>query len=405
MESDSTNPATGGRQQSGDRELFWPNLGAVLFLALIFFLNFTARIILAPFLPVIEAELGISHTQAGFFFFLIALGYFAALMGSGFVSSRLTHRKMIVASSACVGLALLGVAFAGDLWTMRASLLALGTAAGIYIPSAIAAITALVDSRHWGKAIAIHELAPNFAFLTAPFLAEMFLRWASWRAGLALLGATSLAVSLAFARWGRGGDFPGESPASGAFRVLLSTPSFWLMLLLFGLGISSTLGIFAMLPLYLVSERRMEQSWANAMIALSRLSGPFFGFLGGWVTDKLGPRRTMGISLLFTGVATLLLGPVPTAWIVLFVFFQPMLAVWFFPAGFAALAMITPPAARNLAVSFAVPFGFVVGGGAIPTFVGIMGDAGSFAMGFAVTGGLILAGGALAFYLKLPDGR
>ena len=66
-------------------------------------------------------------------------------------------------------------------------------------------------------------------------------------------------------------------------------------------------------------------------------------------------------------------------------------------------AMITPPNAHNLAMAFTVPFGYVIGGGAIPTFIGIMGDAGSFALGFIVTGILITSGGVLALLLKLPD--
>jgi NNP family nitrate/nitrite transporter-like MFS transporter len=81
---------------------------------------------------------------------------------------------------------------------------------------------------------------------------------------------------------------------------------------------------------------------------------------------------------------------------------QPLLAVWFFPAAFAAIAMITPPSARNLAVAFSVPVGYIIGGGAIPTFIGTMGDAGSFATGFVVTGFLIAAGGLLSIGLRLP---
>jgi hypothetical protein len=46
---------------------FWPELGPVVFLAVIFFINFIARIILAPLLPAIERELEISHAQSGSF--------------------------------------------------------------------------------------------------------------------------------------------------------------------------------------------------------------------------------------------------------------------------------------------------------------------------------------------------
>jgi NNP family nitrate/nitrite transporter-like MFS transporter len=179
-------------------------------------------------------------------------------------------------------------------------------------------------------------------------------------------------------------------------------PALWLMGVLFGVGVGSTIGVYAMLPLYLVSERQMDASWANTVMAFSRSYGPILGVLGGWVSDKLGPKHTMVSSLTFTGIATFLLGPISSSWISAVVLFQPLLAVWFFPAAFAALAAITPPSARNLAVAFTVPFGYIIGGGAIPTFIGIMGDSGSFSIGFIATGALIFLSGLSALLLRLP---
>jgi len=92
----------------------------------------------------------------------------------------------------------------------------------------------------------------------------------------------------------------------------------------------------------------------------------------------------------------------PDSWLSVAVLVQPLLAVWFFPAAFAAIAAITPAHARNLAVAFSVPLGFLIGGGAIPTFIGAMGDAGSFATGLIVTGMLIAGGGLLALLLRFP---
>jgi MFS transporter, NNP family, nitrate/nitrite transporter len=388
---------------SGESKNFLTILRPVFFLVGIFLLNFTARIILSPLLPTIENELGISHGQAGFFFFLISAGYLFGLLGSGFFASRATHKRTIVVSSAGVGMALIAIALATNLATVRIGLVALGFAAGLYIPSAIAAITSVIKQEHWGKAIAVHELAPNLAFFTSPFIAEAFLTWATWRVALGSLGATSILASLIYHHYGRGGEFAGESPGSRAFGALVRTAAFWLMLILFGLGVSSTIGVYAMLPLYLVNEQAMHPSWANTVVALSRAHGPILGLLGGWVSDWLGPKRTMVVSLIFTGIATLLLGVVSGWWTSAVVLVQPLVAVWFFPAAFAALALITGPNARNLAVAFTVPFGFMIGGGAIPTLIGTMGDAGLFAMGFVVAGGLITFGGILAMLLNLPQ--
>ena len=375
----------------------------VLFLVLIFLLNFIARVILSPLLPSIEKEIAISHGQAGSLFFFMSIGYLVGLLGSGFFACRATHKLTIVISSAGVGCALVVVSFMSSLGAIRLGLLGVGLAAGLYMPSAIASITSLITQEHWGKAIAVHELAPNVAFFVAPFIAELFLGRATWRMALAVIGAASLIASVAYYRYGRGGEFRGESPASRALTTLARAPAFWLMLLLFGLGVSATIGVYAMLPLYLVSERQIDQNWANTVVALSRSYGPILGLLGGWASDRFGAKQTMIVSLTFTGVVTVLLGLAPAHWMTAVVLLQPLLAVWFFPAAFAVLAVITPAAARNLAVAFTVPFGFVIGGGAIPTLIGIMGDAGSFAIGFIVTGGLILLGGALALSLKLPN--
>ncbi|HEX9788269.1 MAG TPA: MFS transporter [Candidatus Binatia bacterium] len=386
-----------------DSRSFRTQLGPVFFLVVIFLLNFTSRIILSPLLPTIEKELAISHSQAGFLFFLSSGGYLVGLLSSGLLASRTSHRLAIVVSSAGVGLAMLTVALAANLWLMRLGLFGVGLAAGLYMPSAIATITSLVDRRHWGKAISVHELAPNVAFFISPFIAELFLQWASWRSALGVLGALSIFASVSFGQLGRGGGFPGESPMSSAFGVLMRTPAFWSMVVLFGLGVSSTVGVYAMLPLFLVTERHIEPSWANTVVAFSRSHGPFLGLLGGWASDRLGAKRTIVVSLAFTGVATLLLGVLSDPWLSAAVLLQPLLAVWFFPAAFAAIAMITPTRARNLAVAFSVPFGFLIGGGAIPTFIGAMGDAGSFATGFIITGTLIAAGSGLALRLNLPE--
>lgn len=384
---------------------FRRQLGPVAFLVLLFLVNFLSRIILSPLLPTVETELGISHSQAGFLFFLISAGYLIGLLGSGFVVSRCTHRKAITISAAGVGVALIGAALSGTFWAVGAGLMSLGIVAGLYLPSAVATITALVDQQHWGKAIAVHELAPNFAFFLSPFVAELFLRWSTWRWALAALGGVSLLLSLGYNRLGRGGDFAGASPASKSFRSLVRSASLWAMIGLFGLGVSATIGIYAMLPLYLVNERQMEQSWSNTLIALSRSYGPILGLTGGWVSDRLGPKQTMIVSLVFTGMVTLLLGVLPGRWVEGAVLFQPLLAVWFFPALFAALAVITSTSTRHLAVALTVPFGSVIGAGAIPTFIGWAGDVGSFALGFVISGAVMIMGGLLALLLKMPENK
>jgi NNP family nitrate/nitrite transporter-like MFS transporter len=375
----------------------------LLLLTSIFFINFLARIILAPLMPGVESDLAISHAEAGSLFLTISLGYFFSLLGSGFISSRLTHKQTIILSALTLGLALISTSLCSALWSMRLGVFMLGIAAGPYLPSAIATLTTLFKSRQWGRAIAIHELAPNLSFVLAPLICEAVLYWYSWRAVFKVLGIGALLLSLVFARFGRGGEFHGEPLGYASFRNLLSKPAFWVMVVLFSLGISSTLGIYAMLPLYLVTEHGLTRNWANTLIALSRVAGIGVTLAGGWATDRFGPKGVLRIVFILTGLMTIFMGLAPTSWITAAVFLQPIMAVCFFPAGLAALSLVSSSKERSIAVSLTVPLAFMVGGGVTPTLIGFIGDVNSFGSGIALVGGAILLGSFISGYLKFQD--
>jgi len=379
---------------------FVSQLGPILFLTAIFFLNFIGRIIFAPLLSSIETDLGIVHAEAGSFFLLISTGYFISLLCSGLLTCRLNHRRTIILSALSLGTALLGIALCNSLWTIRLGLFLLGLSTGIYLPSGIATLTSLVGSKHWGKAIAVHELAPNLGFVAAPLLAEGFMLWFPWRGVIIFLGISSIVSGAAFTLFGRGGAFPGQSPNFGSLKNLFSEPAFWIMGVLFCLGICATLGIYTMLPLYLVASQGLNRNRANMLVALSRIPGVFMTFMAGWLSDRIGPKLTMSGVLLITGLLTILLGTVSDAWIVVLVFLQPVIAGCFFPPGFAALSSIGPPGDRNIAVSLTIPAAFVLGGGAVPIGIGIMADAGFFDLGIALAGVLVLTGSILALFLR-----
>jgi len=379
---------------------FRSQLGPLIILTIIFYLNFLSRIILAPLLPNIEQDLNITHGEAGALFLMISLGYFPSLMGSGFVSSKFTHRTTISLSAICLGISLVLMSQCNSLRAIYISLLLLGISAGLYLPSGMASLTAIFDSGHWGKAFGVHEMGPILSFLTAPLLVEFLLSWFSWRIILILLGLTAIVVGIAFGRFSKGGNFCGEAPNLGSLKTLFAVPGFWYLLILFGLGISGTAGIYTMLPLYLVVEKGLDRSWANMLIAISRISGLGTVFLAGWAADKLGARKILTAVFLLTGLTTVLLGLADNFWLVITVILQPLLASCFFPAGFAALSLIVPSTIRNIGVSFTVPVGFIIGAGAIPMLIGTMGDTGTFSGGIVIAGVLISCGIVLSRFLK-----
>ncbi len=364
-------------------------LPVLLLLVLIFFINFTARIIFSPLMPTIEGDLNITHSDAGMLFLFISIGYFSGMLSSGFLSSFITHKKTISLSAIALGLAFLPISFSSNKWVLLTSLYLIGLTAGLYLPSGLATITSIINPNQWGKAFAIHELAPGLGFVMAPLLAEFLLHWFSWRVILLLLGMISLLLGIVNNHWGKGGNFAGKALKFGVFLTLVKQKSFLIMLIVFCVGIGGILGIYTMLPLYLVTEKGMEREMANTLVAISRIPGLAIVFAGGWATDRFGPKRTLFWILILTGLLTTALGFGEGLWTLVFVFLQPMIAVCFPPAALVALSLISPQETRHIAISITIPFAFIIGGGMVPMLIGTMGDAGLFWLGIATVGGLI----------------
>ncbi len=380
-------------------------LPILLMLTVIFFINFLSRIILGPLLPAVENDLHISHGQSGSFFIFISAGYFLGLVGSGFLSSAINHQRTIIFSCLMLSGTLVLIAVSSSFSLMNAALFLMGLATGVYLPSGVATISTCVDAQNWGKAFAVHETAPNLAFVIAPFFAIGILHWFAWRTALGVLGALALGAGCLMYLRIKGSRLRGEIPHPRAMRLLAAQPAFWIMVILFCLAISSTAGIYSMLPLYLVTDLGFTTLEANSLVALSRIPTIVIVFLAGPVIDRLGARTVMIIVFIYTGIMTAMLGMASTAWIPLVIFLQPLLSVCFFPAGFSMLSSITTPESRNLAVSLAVPIGFLAGGGGVPAIIGMLADAKLFSCGIIITGMAIFAGCFVAFQLAAEKNR
>jgi MFS transporter, NNP family, nitrate/nitrite transporter len=382
-------------------EPFRARIGMTMFLAWLFFLGFVTRVMFAPLMPAIQKDLGINHAQAGSLFLMMSLGYLMAPLCSGLISSKINHRGTLNLSAWLVGLALIPFLFVHALWPVRLLLMAIGLAAGIHLPSAIATITAEIRKADWGKALSVHQAAPPLSFISAPLIAAVLMTWFPWRVVLAILAVLALLSALGYSLSGKGGDFPGRLPSPTNVKFVLTRPSFYIMVLLFAMAMGGNAGIYAMLPLFLVTERGMDLTWANTLIGLSQLSGLVMVFVAGWLTDRIGQKATMAGVLLVGGILTIGIGALEGKALVAVIFIQPALVSSFFPGAFAALSRIAPPSLRSVTNALGPPSAFLIGGGVLPTIIGYFGETYTFSAGIMLAGAFMLTGPLLVLFLKL----
>ena len=384
-------------------ERFAAKAGSVFFIAGLFFLNFMARFVFAPLMPFLEDELHITHAQAGSLFLFISSGFAVAQFGSGFVSSRLTHRKALILSAIAVGIDLFLLGFVRSLSGICIALIILGLAAGLHIPSALATITAMVRRQDWGKAMGVHSSAPTLGLVAGPLLVAALMGFLSWRSLIIFLGAFSFFVGMAFLVFGKCGDFPGDAPSPAVLKRIIRLPSFWVILILFAMALGGSVGMFTVLPLYLITERGLDKTFANTVLGFAQISGFLAALAGGWFADRAGPKRAMAILLVAGGAANIFLGVSGDRWLLIVLFIQPALTGSFFPGAFSALSRIVPPNLRSVVASVAIPVAFLIGVGVFPALYGYLGENHSFSLGFVLTGSLMLLGPLFAFALRFVE--
>jgi NNP family nitrate/nitrite transporter-like MFS transporter len=322
----------------------------------------------------------------------MGIGFFLSQIGAAFLAGRWGYRRCVLVSVWGTAAAAAMVGLVSSMAALYLGFLLLGITGGLYVPSAIALITVLVRPQDWGKAMGIHELAPNLALISVPFLATAAVACGSWRLGFLCLAAILALPGIAYIFIGVDSHERPSPPNIHRIREIAAAPGFWHLGLLLSLAVAVETGVYAMTPLFLVNERAFSLADANQLLGLSRIPAIAMVLLSGWITDRLSPSTTVCITLGVTGAAVICLGAGPQALLVPAVVVQAGASACLFPPILSMMSRISVAENRALTLSMILAVAPVIGGGLLPAAIALAGDLGSFGAGFGGAGILITAG-------------
>ena len=388
--------ATSGHVDLSFRE----GVGPLLYVVLVSTFFFMARSAMSPLLLDVEEAFGVGHAQSSGLMVLFTVGYALTMFASGFASARLTHRRLIPFAGvvAAVGTSVLAVA--SSMLMMRVGLFIFGAGFGLFAPTGINMITTVIRREDWQRALAIHELSPHAGMILAPLLVAALRPVLPWRWVFAFLTAVFIISAIVFLLRVRAGAAYGRAPSPAAIAHLMAKPAFWLLIVFFALALSGTDGVYLLVPTFLITEAGIDPRTANAVFGVSRFMPVLSLSVAALLADRFGPRYTITVALVGSGLAVLLLG-LTGGWLrILMVFVQPAVGAIFFPAGFAAVSSLLPAESRNVGISMVLPISVVLGVGVLPAFVGYMGEVATFAQGFAILGAATTVLGTTALLVR-----
>ena len=350
------------------------------FVALLFLLNYMSRSTLTPLLVSIEKDLGIGHAQATSLLLMQSAGFSSALAASGFLLSRFKPRQIATIPLAIAGGILLLMPLVHTLGQARLVFIAFGLGVGFYFPAGMATLSSLVFPKDWGKAVAIHELAPNTGFILIPLLAQAGLMFTDWRGVFAIMGVLMICTAGAFLLWGRGGNTRTDAPSFKGCGVLLKN-----------------------LQIVLVSAAGFGPEEANLGLSISRLAMPVIVIAAGWAADRFNAKRTVSACFLLHAVALCLMSvdaSVSRIPALCGVFLQAASMAFVFPPLFKVFAQCFSADEQPILLSLTMPLAGLISAGGIPFFIGYCGEYYTFGLAFLTIAAMSVASAVSVAYLK-----
>ena len=355
-----------------------------IFLLLLFwslwYINFSSRTIISPLLPIIEDEFAISHAVAGSIFSFLSLGYTITLLLSGAISHRIGYKRSIMMGFLILTVSLFSLRFATTYALLAAAAIFIGLGSGIYFPSALPLITTVFGRDNWGKVLGFHETAASFSILSIPLLTAIGLRFFEWRNLFFILSAACLLVGVFFHVFCPRTHPQREKGVS--FLHVFRRRDFWIIAMLWIFAASNGLGLYNIIPLFLVKENGMELEAANTIFGLSRIGGFFVTILSGFLVDRFGAKTILYLVLLATGLSTMSLALAQTTPILIAMLVaQASIYPAFFPVALVAISKLTDFDERSIFTGTSIAVGVVFGLGFTPFILGAVADLWNFKIG------------------------
>ncbi|MEF8887824.1 MAG: MFS transporter [Haloarculaceae archaeon] len=167
--------------------------------AMVFLVNL-ARVVFAPLVQPVAAELGVPAASLGVVTSAAWLGSAAPRLPTGYLLTRFPRHHVVAGAGTLLAVAAAGTAFADSIPLLAAGAFAMGLSSGVYFIAANPLVSELFRERV-GSAIGIHGAASQLAAVAAPVFLSVLLVVGRWEtaffviSGCAVLATAALVLA------------------------------------------------------------------------------------------------------------------------------------------------------------------------------------------------------------------
>lgn len=284
------------------------------------FTHHVSNTLLAPLQPLIRDGFGLSYAQSGLLVSAFSLSQGLSQAPIGILADRIGSRAVIVFGLIATGALTFLIGLAGEYWHLVVLLVALGLIAGTYHAPAASLLAQVFSSGRRGGALGVHTVGGNLSFFVTPLLAGGLAgATLTWRTPyLAFAIAPLLAgLFLSFALPGTRGRESRLTQTTGLFSdlgvVLRAVGPLLSIAIVFQMLYAA---VMAFLALYLVDAREFPAPAAALLVGVPYIGGLPGAPTGGFLSDRIGRKPVIVLSLVCLGPLLFLLTTAPAELII-----------------------------------------------------------------------------------------
>lgn len=368
-------------------------------------------LLLAPLLPFVRADFGVSYTEIGLA--LAAFNIVSAVLQTpaGFLVDRLGARVLLTAGLAIGASAFTIVGLTDSFWVLVAMFGLAGVGNTVYHPADYALLSQHVPSKRIGQAFSVHTFAGMLGAAVAPASLLMMQSVWGWRGAFIGAGVLGFAVAVLLiairdntATVAPAPQRPGKDDGAAGWRLLLSAPILLNLFFFVLLAITSS-GVMNYSVVALGALYGTPVTTANAALSTYLLLSAGGVLAGGLLVARNSRHGTVAAAGLAAMAAlTALVGLVDLGSLLLVAvmavngFFYGVIM----PSRDMIVRDVTPPGSFGKVFGF-VTTGFNIGGIVAPLIFGAIMDHGSPRLVFLALAAFGLA--AILTVVTLPRGR
>ena len=361
---------------------------------------YLARSVLPPVLPVLTAEMGLTHAQSGLLETAYLIGYIISRVPAGDLSRRFGARNVLAGSMVGYGASTLLIGSAQGYTHVFILRFLVGLFQGVHLPVANALLSDRFGSKQ-GRAIGFNESGANVGnTLAFPVAVSILSAW-GWRVAFIALSVPAFilaAVTLILMK-------PEEESVDDAetsegnlreyTRVLIPLA---LSHATYNLVLRTT---FTFMPSFLVEFREMTISSAGYLAMVLPFAGIFAKMGSGFILERVGSKTAITGASALSGLflAGLVMGP-GGLWVGLNLIILGLTLYSYSPIIYSTTTGSLPSSLNPVGLGVVTMFGNLVG--AISTsVVGALIDSSGYSIAFIVIAALTLTSSAL-LHLSFP---